>query len=45
VLQAAEVDALKGILVALRAKIVELMVRDNRAYGLTMVMPCTRRRT
>jgi GH18 family chitinase len=39
-LQAAEVDALRGILVALRTKIVELMVRDNRAYGLTMVMPC-----
>ena len=40
VLQAAEVDALKGILVALRTKIVELMVRDNRGYGLTMAMPC-----
>ena len=40
VLQAAEVDALMGILVALRTKIVELMVRDNRAYGLTMAMPC-----
>ena len=40
VLQAAEVDALRGILVALRTKIVELMVRHNRGYGLTMAMPC-----
>jgi GH18 family chitinase len=44
-LQDAELLALEGVLSGIRMRINELMVQDERAYGLTLTLPCSTFRT
>lgn len=44
-LQDAELFALEGVLSGIRMRINELMVQDERAYGLTLTLPCSTFRT
>lgn len=44
-LQDSELLALEGVLSGVRMRINELMVQDERAYGLTLTLPCSTFRT
>lgn len=44
-LQDAELLALEGVLSGIRMRINELMIQDERAYGLTLTLPCSTFRT